>query len=125
MFKILIIEDRKSICLGLRYLLNRYELVFGKEKDAKELLKENHIDLVLINVIKNNGSYSNWSLLKEWGKTKKTIVIMDAPTKELNKKAYDHGALRCIDKLDLFRLPHLVERYLNKSDTRVIDIKPR
>lgn len=123
MFRILVLDDREGIQLGLKHLLYRYELVFGtKEGGAVQLINKDKIDLILINLIQENGSYSNWDLLKEWAKRKKTIVIADHYTQELAEDVRALGALTCIDKIDLHKLPLLVETYLNQASTRVIDI---
>jgi len=123
MFKILLIlDDKESISLGLKYLLYRYELVFkDRNKDIDELLETDNIDLILFNLNYRNGSSSYWGLLEKWGKRKKVIVIVDDFTSEVFEGAYNLGALACIDKLDIQKIPYLVEKYLNKSKTRVIN----
>lgn len=115
-------DNRESICLGLKHLLYRYELLFGKETNADQLLNEDRIALVLVNLVQEDGTYSNWELLRKWGKRKKTIVLADNFTQDLAREVQTLGALTCIDKLDLYKLPNLVERYLNQSATRVISI---
>ena len=122
MFRILVLDDRESIRLGIKHLLYRYELIFGKETSADLLLNEDRISLILVNLIREDGTYSNWELLKKWSKRKKTIVVADNFTEELAAKVQTLGVLTCIDKLDLQKLPNLVERYLNQAATRVISL---
>lgn len=121
MFRILVLDKRDSIHSAIKYLLYRYELVFSYDiKDAIDRLNEGNIDMILLNLPLEDGSFSSCDMLKEWAGKKKTIAIVDIISPDLVDEANEIGALAYIDKLDISRLPELVSRYLNQAATRII-----
>lgn len=122
MFRILVLDKRDSIHSAIKYLLYRYELVFSYDiKDAIDRLNEGNIDMILLNLPLEDGSFSNYDMLKEWAGKKKTIAIVDIISPDLVDEANRFGALAYIDKLDISRLPELVSRYLNQAATRILE----
>lgn len=118
MFRILVLNDKKeNIFASVKYLLHRYELVFSSNvEDAVNKLNENSINMILVSLPVEKGD-----LLKEWAGKKKTIAILDVCDVKLLNEFADFGFLACIDKMAIGRLPEIVESYLNKAETRIID----
>lgn len=124
MFRILVIDNRDSITKAIKYLLYRYEVVFSRDvKDAITKLKDNIIDMILVNLPFPDGLSSSCETLKEWIQRKKTIVIADPISTELVDEAKKLGAEICIDKLEIPRLPELVGRFLNQAETKILTLQ--
>lgn len=124
MFRILVIDNRDSITKAIKYLLYRYEVVFSRDvKDAITKLKDNIIDMILVNLPFPDGLSSSCETLKEWIQRKKTIVIADLISTELVDEAKKFGAEICIDKLEIPRLPELVGRFLNQAETKILTLQ--
>lgn len=124
MFRILVIDNRDSITKAIKYLLYRYEVVFSRDvKDAITKLKDNIIDMILVNLPFPDGLSSSCETLKEWIQRKKTIVIADLISTELVDEAKKLGAEICIDKLEIPRLPELVGRFLNQAETKILNLQ--
>lgn len=120
MFKILVLDKRDSIRTAIKYLLYRYELVFSRDlKDAIDKLNENNIDMLLINLPLEDDLGAKLGEL--FGK-KKIIGLIDAANHEFMERSGEFGVLECIDKMDIARLPELVDRHLNKSDTQILEV---
>lgn len=118
MFRILVLDKRDSILTVLKYLLYRYEVMFSHDvDDAVNKLKEDNVDMILINLPLENGSMD---VLREWTREKKTIALVDMLSPDMLEESSKLGALECVDKLDIPRLPELVSRHLNQAATKVL-----
>lgn len=118
MFRILVLDKRDSICIVMKYLLYRYEVVFSNDvNDAADKLKEDNIDMLLVNLPLENGSMN---MLREWSSKKKTIALVDMLNPDVLDESMRLGALECVDKLDIPKLPELVGMHLNQAATRVL-----
>lgn len=122
MFRLLVLDKRDSIQSAIKYLLHRYDLVFCYDaRDAATKLESNSIDMFLFNFSSDEESSAENDIVKEWIQKKKTIVVADTITPELIDEVKKMGAVTCIDKLDIGRLPEIVGRHLNQSVTRIMD----
>lgn len=124
MFKILVLNNKKdTIQSAIRYLLFRYELLFCSEVgDAISKLNSDNINMILVNLPLENGLHSAFDILKEWAGKKKTIALLDLLDSESVDTASGLGVMACVDKMDVWRLPDIVNRFLNKAETRILEI---
>jgi len=122
MFKILVIDKRETIHSAVKYLLYRYNLDFCRDaEEALSMLNREIYDLILISVPLDYKTSEEYDGLMEWTTKKKTIAMADSVSKECIEEAQFFGVTVCIDKLNICRLPELVEMHLNKAVTKVME----
>ena len=122
MFTLLLIDNRESIQSVVKYLLYRYDLVYNNNiQDAVARLEQNSIDMIIVNLPLPDGQAGDQDKLKEWIKEKKTIAVLEMVTPEIVEEAVNLGVLEYLDKMDIGRLPQVVNRYLNQAATRVLN----
>ena len=123
MFTILLIDNRNTIQSVVKYLLYRYDLVYcNNPDDAADIIEKNNIDMIIVNLPFSPGCGDQVNKLTGWIKKKKTIAILEMVIPQVVEQAKEWGVLEYLDKMDIGRLPRVVNRHLNQASTRILNI---
>jgi DNA-binding NtrC family response regulator len=123
MFTLLFIDSRDGIRSAVKYLLYRYDLLCCEgPEEAAAILEKNHIDMVIVSLPVKPGPAEDLNILREKTRNKKTIVLLETAAPRQKELAGEWGALDYLDKMDIVRLPQMVNQYLNQAATRILNI---
>lgn len=115
--KILIVDDNRQVRELLRSLLIKDHYEFDDREDGDEVVKaceKFKPDLILMDIkMKRKDGITALKEVKIKFPGIAVIMLTNYPHEDLKEESLRAGALRFIDKADLFQLPQIVEEVKN------------